>query len=588
MASPMVEGRVDPHKKAHYILHISDRIAKKDGDSQAGGYSGVKCTSPPPTPPLLLITYSISLILTTTDNHKPAQTTSTRTTTLTSSSNHAYALTLSDKNPGHDKDKQPQKDVFHFTGQKTPAKSTYVLVFDPSSQKATLEPLSDTYTFNLSTKNRTDISSTYPKIYPRKAISKTDGSQDNEVGDEDLFDTRGTGDGEMGDPDPENPYDFRHFLGAVGGAGGKEKGGNESEYNQSSPDYRTGTGSAMNTPLMGARKPVVANANANASSISGSGSSSAKPKTKSKINVQPPKPRKRKEMDVDPLMSKKSNPSTAKKQTPQQSTPTVRLDRRASTHPKLGSSTNTANASRKAASKPAPVSSSKIKSAEIVHSSDDSDLDAEGSATSSPARSTHTHTQSHTQRSPSPIQHSSSEDAYDNDNSGGGGLEIEVPDARPAKPRTALASLGLGQTLGLGGLGYLKSPDPARGPISLASAANSVEGSPDARGFGTQDGDTLDFGDIGTNSGSDDDEDGYAEEDDDEEEGGRRRERDGDVEPMDLGPPATTQTQTQPQSLGARKMSVGGPAVEEDEEDPLYKEMMEGLAGDSSEESEEE
>ncbi|KAF2799824.1 hypothetical protein K505DRAFT_404443 [Melanomma pulvis-pyrius CBS 109.77] len=559
MASPMVEGRVDPHKKALFSLHISDRIAKKDGDTQTGGYSGVKY------------------------NHKPSQTTSTRTTTLTSSSNHAYALTLSDNHPGRDKDKQTQKDVFHFTGQKTPAKSTYVLVFDPSSQKATLEPLSDTYTFNLSTKNKTDISSTYPKIYPRKANSKIDGSQDNEVGDEELFDTGGTGDGETGDPDPDNPYDFRHFIGAVGG---KEKGGNESEYNQSSPDYRTGTGSAMNTPLMGARKPVVANANANLSSISGSGSSSAKPKTKSKINVQPPKPRKRKEMDVDPLMSKKSNSSTAKKQTPQQSTPTVRLDRRASTHPKVGSSTNTANASRKAASKPAPVSSSKIKSAEIVHSSDDSDLDAEGSATSSPPRSTHTHTQSHTQRSPSPIQHSSDEDAYDNDNGGGGGLEIEVPDARPAKPRTALASLGLGQTLGLGGLGYLKSPDPARGPISLASAANSVEGSPDARGFGTQDGDTFDFGVIGANSGSDDDEDGYAEEDDDEEEGGRRRDRDGDVEPMDLGPPATTQTQTQ--SLGARKMSVGGAAPEEDEEDPLYKEMLEGLAGDSSEESEEE
>ena len=46
MASPMVEGRVDPHKKAHYSLHISDRIAKKDSQTEGGAFNGVKCTVP--------------------------------------------------------------------------------------------------------------------------------------------------------------------------------------------------------------------------------------------------------------------------------------------------------------------------------------------------------------------------------------------------------------------------------------------------------------------------------------------------------------------------------------------------------------
>ena len=41
MASPMVEGRVDPHKKAHFTLHISDAIA----DGEVGDYTSVKCNN---------------------------------------------------------------------------------------------------------------------------------------------------------------------------------------------------------------------------------------------------------------------------------------------------------------------------------------------------------------------------------------------------------------------------------------------------------------------------------------------------------------------------------------------------------------
>jgi len=40
----MVEGRVDPHKKAHFTLHISDSIA----DGEVGDYTSVKCASLPP------------------------------------------------------------------------------------------------------------------------------------------------------------------------------------------------------------------------------------------------------------------------------------------------------------------------------------------------------------------------------------------------------------------------------------------------------------------------------------------------------------------------------------------------------------
>jgi hypothetical protein len=263
-----------------------------------------------------------------------------------------------------------------------------------------------------------------------------------------------------------------------------------------------------------------------------------------------------------------------------QATPTVRLDRRASTHPKPAAKATATT--KKKSTKATALSSSKIKSAEIVHSSDeDSDLDAEGEpATSPPAP---------LGRSPSPIRrhvsspsnHSHADEANDQDSDGdipmtGGGLEIEVPDARPQKPRhNALASLGLGSNIGLGSLSRLRSP--SAGPVSLASVANSVEGSPNpaftpGKKRGALDGDVIDFGNLGGRGGDSEDEDAGGYEEDADAEGEEDEVEDRDVEVLDLGPPAAMVQQT----------------VEEDEEDPLYAEMMKGLGGDSSEESEEE
>jgi len=51
MASPMMESRLEPHKKAHFSLHISDRIA--NNDPSLGSYSSVKCAFASLVPPLL-------------------------------------------------------------------------------------------------------------------------------------------------------------------------------------------------------------------------------------------------------------------------------------------------------------------------------------------------------------------------------------------------------------------------------------------------------------------------------------------------------------------------------------------------------
>lgn len=218
--------------------------------------------------------------------------------------------------------------------------------------------------------------------------------------------------------------------------------------------------------------------------------------------------------------------------------------------------------SAKPKSKAAAPPASKIKSAEIIHSSDESDVDADGEVASSPP--------AQAQRSPSPIHHQQTEDEFDDaegESDDDGGLEIEIPDAcPPRRGKGALAALGLGSNLGVGAF----SRSPSNGPISLA---NSVNGSPNHRSLASRNRNTqdvIDFGDSG-------EEDAEGEEDDEEDYHNR------DVDPINIGPPARQGTTGQD-----RKASTVGGAMEDDEDD-LEKMMMEGLAGgDSSEESEEE
>lgn len=206
------------------------------------------------------------------------------------------------------------------------------------------------------------------------------------------------------------------------------------------------------------------------------------------------------------------------------------------------------------------------------------------------------------QRSPEPIsQQTLDHDEDDEDeeededrggNFGGGGFfEIEDPDEKPSKPKhNALKSLGLGPSLGLGGLGYLS---PSNGPMSLVSAANSVEGSPNPRftprkggRHGHVDDEVLDFGSMGGGRRNDSDEE-EEEEDGGYEDNANDEVDDRDVEPMSLGSPAQPQDRSPPPL--ARNASVAGLVVDDEEDDPFVKEMMMGLAGgDSSEESEEE
>jgi hypothetical protein len=402
------------------------------------------------------------------------------------------------------------QDVFTFTGQKSQPKKSYVLIFDASSQQATLEPLSSSYTFNLATRNGRDVSSKHAKVYPKKLKDDVRDKDD----DDDLF-GEAAADDEGGDPDPDNPYDFRHFLSKE-----KAKRGDESDYRYvSSPEHRAGTASAAHTPQFGARPPAAT-------------ASVRKP-------AAAPAPKKRKTAAANPMVKpKKTQPA-----------PAVRLQR-----------TATEPAPKPKAKSTAPPAS-KIKSAEVIHSSDESD----GEVASSPAPPSPAPEQSR--------QHHHDEDDAEAESEDDGGLEIEVPDARPPRRKNgALGARSLGHNLGAG---YMRSP--SNGPISLASAANSdVEGSPNphARNRNTQD--EIDFGDLGGDDAEGDDDD---EEDEDEDEYNDR-----DVEPMDIGPPVQPDTTSHDQ-----KPNAIAEIPADDDEDDLEELMRRGLeGGDSSEESEEE
>ncbi|KAF2805285.1 uncharacterized protein BDZ99DRAFT_574880 [Mytilinidion resinicola] len=477
MASPGLAASsprlVDPQKKAHFNIQLSDRITKPK--NSAGEYSSVKF------------------------NRKPPQTASSRTSTISQSAGTQYSLTLSDK----DKDTNDTND-YVFRGQKTQPKKSYVLIFDPAKQTATLEPLSATYTFNLKSTptepSSSKLAQRYPQIQPPK---------NNDSRDDDLFDDGKSVGASDSEPDAQNPYDWRHFLSRDSGASSPDI---HSSLNTLRSDFSRGT------PLIAAHKPPPS----------------------SSLSKAPPKPRT--STTSQPLPTRKPPASTTKKHPPN---PTVRLDRRASTRPTDPQPQKSTSASKP--KKPVP------KSAEIVHSSDDSSSDHEHNTA------------------------------------------LTVEDPATSHPPRALASLGLGQSLGLGGAGargFLKSP--SNGPISLHSAANSASGSPEESPFrhkarrqnNDDDDDVIDFGDTGGGGhSSDEEDDGYVE--DDEEGSGLDlvdADADADVEEMELGPPVR-----EPLKAAGRRMSVSGLVQEEEEAEEddwgndLEAEMMQGLLSQDDE-----
>jgi hypothetical protein len=314
-----------------------------------------------------------------------------------------------------------------------------------------------------------------------------------------------------GEPDPDNPYDYRHHLNHAPRAASRSP----------SPGLRAA--STINTPV--------------------TTSTRAKPTAETKVRSRPAS-------KVDPL---RPAPRKAVKKAPARPTPTVRLDRRASTRPGDGSDKQGPKLS-KASSKPS------IKSDYYVHSSGDEKEPAAQQNTT--------------------VDQTSLSDEEDDEEIGtqGGGLEIDFGDSPPPKRKTRALALS----------GALHG-----GPISLHSATNSPNSRivvPREQRNNRKDEDEIDFGE--SSAGYDEDEE---ESDVDALPAARRKdgdldvtmddasdeERDEDVEPMSLGSPAHQQT-------AVDEDADADADADADLDAEFEAEMMQGLANpsDSEEESE--
>ncbi|EON63279.1 hypothetical protein W97_02506 [Coniosporium apollinis CBS 100218] len=298
MASPQVSSVIDPSKNGRYTLQLSDKLLGTSSSS---------------------------------DNHKPAQSTEKRNTTIKADNDGSCSLSITDEEPTS---AEPQQ--YTYEGVRKSHKKTYVLVFNQDKQTCSLEPLEDTYSFNLTS---TPWESSKSKLQTQYRQLKETSSDDESGRKAEAANV--PSDGSDQEPDPTKPYDFRRFLHLV--------------PEQSSPPnepFRSATGTPRSEH--GRSTPIMNN-------------DIREPPTKPTRSVKSQAASSRKRKTPEPS-------STAAKSFKSAAVPTVRLDRRASTRP-----TDLKPAARPS-TKPKVKPDSQFKSDPLVHSSDDSDGARDGPA----------------------------------------------------------------------------------------------------------------------------------------------------------------------------------------------------------------
>jgi hypothetical protein len=424
-------------------------------------------------------------------NHNPTQPEGgTRSIRITPRNTTKFDLSITDTII-----KKDDKDIsnYKYAGQRGSTKNSYVLIFDQAEQTCTLEPLTSSYTFNLTSAPGETSSVKLSQKYPQLQ-SKTEDPSDmsNEDLDEDPD----------GEADADNPYDFRHYLtSAIRGPSLTP-----------SPALRainTGT----NTPQLISSRPT--------------GTSDVKPRKKAAAKA------------YDPLRANQRKPKAAPavNKAKAKPTPTIKVDRRASTRP---------GDEDKKGPKPGKGN---VKSDYYVHSSDDDE-----------------------EPTTSQQIHSDIEEDEEKEEPGarGGGLEIDFGDDPPPKKKNKALDF--------------KRAGP---PISLHSAVNSPDSrviTPRHQKKKNDPQEIIDFGDSTEGYEEDDDSDvedstqqKHQQDDDadmhdadaDADADADEDEHDDDIEPMTLGSPAHQQ-----------------PPIAEDEDD-FEAQMLEAMQGDDSEEESE-
>ncbi|MCJ1226807.1 hypothetical protein MMC12_003461 [Toensbergia leucococca] len=129
-------------------------------------------------------------------NHKPSLPTTPTKTTIHSSLTHPNNYTLSLTTA--------TSTSYNYAGAHHPS-TEHALIFSPTSQSFNLTRITDTLNFNLRSTPTTRSAKTLSTLYP--SLDPTVSSPETSGGEEDLFDDTSSQTG-----DPDNPYDYRHFL----------------------------------------------------------------------------------------------------------------------------------------------------------------------------------------------------------------------------------------------------------------------------------------------------------------------------------------------------------------------------------------
>ncbi|OGE53201.1 hypothetical protein PENARI_c008G01234 [Penicillium arizonense] len=214
MATPTLSAMIDPTKQAEYPIVLGERLAQRlDTNS------------------LVNINY----------NYKSKSATPQQRSTITpSQSQDLYDLSVTDKAPNAD-----HTLAWSYKGSEDPSsEQNLVLVFDPERKVFVLEPVSTTFNFNLRSapgKTEKQVREQYEQLQIKYEDEPTTSGEDRHAGD--------TSDDE-GPADPDNPYDWRHYLPKNRGPGNK----------YCLPSHNTtpepSIASRANTPVIPAAKPV--------------------------------------------------------------------------------------------------------------------------------------------------------------------------------------------------------------------------------------------------------------------------------------------------------------------------------------------
>ncbi|KAL1650805.1 hypothetical protein SLS58_000924 [Diplodia intermedia] len=505
---------INPHQNARYTLKLSERITNPSQDQSR--FRTVKF------------------------NHKPTQAAgNARTTTMkpASSGDDQFTLCIRDK----EKDAPANTSTFEYTGQRKELKKTYVLVFDKDTQTATLEPLDETYAFNLKStpeeKDPAKLAEKYQLVRPRNEKPDRDAAANDDA--DDLFSDgsatpRSTAESMFGggsfsedeEPDESNPFDFRHFL-----KDAEQSEGFASPYSQSGTPLRTTTNATTTAPARSTPLPLTERPKTKPAP-------KAAPKQATAKQTAAASSRKRKSPEPEQAAAKPKPSSPVSTKTKQQPMPSIRLDRRASTRP-----TDSA----------------------VAAATDALSASAPGAARSQQSSASSTKSSSRTSREPSADE---DDDGDDDDDDQFGGLEIDwggsggaaggkSGSSRHGRQRRSIALAFEQSVTGDGPVSLRSAADSAspnsrlHTPNMRATTAITSKNAPDVIDFGGEGGSgdeeegEYEDDDAGhrhhhqreeQEEEEEDDDDGYAEDDED---------ADGDVDPLTLGSPAADTLQQQ-------------------------------------------